>query len=136
MGQETTQFGCPSRIGTYPIDQELGRGGMGVVYLARDTRLGRRVAIKILPVQVANDPDRRARFEREARTAALLNHPNIATIFELGEADGTYYIAMEYVDGCTLAEHIAELTVAPLIHVLELAEQIAEGLSHRMNGLA
>ncbi|MHC4414890.1 MAG: protein kinase domain-containing protein [Planctomycetota bacterium] len=117
-----------SRIGPYDIERELGRGGMGLVYLGRDSRLGRAVAIKFLPEEVADDPFRRRRFEAEARIAASLNHPNIATIYELGEAEGTRFIAMEYVEGCTLGEHLEQAQNLSLPQKLQLAAQITEGL--------
>ena len=80
---------------------------MGEVYRARDTRLGREVAIKVLPAGVASDPERRARFEHEARSASALNHPNIVTIYDIGGDDGSIYIAMELVEGRTLRELVA-----------------------------
>ncbi len=112
----------PAYIGPYEIDRELGRGGMGVVYLGRDTRLGRPVAIKLLPEKFADNADRRARFEREARTAARLNHPNIATIYELGEWERGYFISMEFIDGCTLGKHLVGAEGVSLPGVLEIAE--------------
>ncbi|HET9233307.1 MAG TPA: protein kinase, partial [Candidatus Eisenbacteria bacterium] len=96
----------PSRLGAYPIERELGRGGMGIVYLARDPRLGRTVAIKVLPDAVAQDPERLARFDREARLLASLNHPNIGGIHGVEEADGVKFLVLEYVDGETLAERL------------------------------
>jgi serine/threonine-protein kinase len=123
-----SRAGHPDRIGPYAIERELGRGGMGVVYLARDTRLGRPLAIKLLPAEIAGDADRRARFEREARTAAALNHPNIAIIHELGESGDACFIAMEYVGGCTLGEHLSKSGGVPPAECMRIAEQIAEGL--------
>ena len=96
----------PEQIGPYPIERELGRGGMGIVYLGRDTKLDRPVAIKVLPDLVAGDADRLARFEREARLLASLNHPNIAGIYEIEESEGNRYLALEFVDGPTLAERL------------------------------
>src|SRR3989440_4186352 len=90
----------------YRILSKIGAGGMGEVYLAHDTRLDRRVALKILPADVASNRDRMDRFVREAKSAAALSHPNIAQIFEIGEHDGTHYIAMEFVEGVTLNEKI------------------------------
>ena len=90
----------------YRVDAKLGQGGMGVVYRAEDTRLGRPVALKVLPAHVADDPDRRARFVREARSAAAVNHPSIATVHDVGEDRGRVYIAMELVEGSTLRARI------------------------------
>ena len=83
------------KLGHFEIREKIGAGGMGEVYLAEDLRLGRRVAIKILPAEVAADPGRRSRFAREARAASALSHPNIAHIYDVGDQDGTYFIAME-----------------------------------------
>src|SRR4029453_8388150 len=96
-----------TRLGPYEIVTVLGAGGMGEVYKARDTRLGREVAVKTLPSLAASDPERRARFEQEARSASALNHPNIITVLDIGDADGTSYIAMEYVEGRTVRELLA-----------------------------
>jgi eukaryotic-like serine/threonine-protein kinase len=91
-----------TRLGPYQIAAPIGAGGMGEVYRARDTRLGREVAIKVLPSDVASSPDRLARFEREARTVAALNHPNIVTIYSVEEAEGVHLLTMELVDGQSL----------------------------------
>src|SRR5262245_24422621 len=117
-----------SRLGPYEIVAPLGAGGMGEVYRARDTRLGREVAIKVLPTEVSADRDRLARFEREARSASALNHPNIITIYEIGSADSTSYISMELVQGTTLRDLIAEGPL-PLKRLLALSVQIADGLA-------
>jgi len=98
-----------ARLGTYEIVSALGAGGMGEVYRARDTKLGRAVAIKVLPEAVATDPERIARFEREAKVLASLNHPHIAALFGMDEADGRHFLVMELVEGETLAERIASL---------------------------
>src|SRR5262245_62052473 len=95
-----------SRLGPYEILSAIGAGGMGEVYRARDTRLKREVALKILPESFATDPDRLARFQREAEVLASLNHPNIAAIHGLEEADGTRALVMELVEGETLADRI------------------------------
>src|SRR5437870_11294603 len=95
-----------TKIGLYQITARLGEGGMGVVYRALDTKLGRNVAIKTLPDAFANDPDRLARFQREAQVLASLNHPNIAHIYGLEESDHTRCIVMELVEGETLAEKL------------------------------
>ncbi len=91
-----------SKLGRYEIRSKIGEGGMGEVYLALDEKLGRKVALKILPAELASNQDRMRRFTQEAKAAAALNHPNIAHIYEIGEHDGISFIAMEYVDGYTL----------------------------------
>ena len=95
-----------ARLGPYEILAAIGAGGMGEVYRARDPRLGREVAIKVLPAGAVDDPERRARFEREAKSVAALNHPNIVTIYAVEEADGVPFFTMEHVDGRTLAQMI------------------------------
>jgi serine/threonine protein kinase len=116
------------KIGHYQILSTLGKGGMGEVYLAADTKLGRKVALKVLPVAFTQDPERLRRFEQEARATSALNHPNILTIFEIGEADGRHYIATEFIEGETLGQRIA---VGPLKlgETLNIAEQITSALS-------
>ena len=116
-----------SQVGVFRIDGLLGAGGMGEVYRARDTTLNRDVAIKILPAEFALDADRLARFTREAHILAALNHPHIAAIYGLEEANGTRALVMELVDGPTLADRIAKAPI-PLDQVLEIARQIAEAL--------
>ena len=115
------------RIGHYDVTSKLGEGGMGVVYRAHDTRLGRDVAIKVLPDSVARDPERLARFEREARTLAALNHPNIAAVYGLEEAAGVSAIVLELVEGDTLADRIA-LGPVPVHEAIEIALRIADAL--------
>ena len=116
-----------TRLGLYEITALIGRGGMGEVYRAHDTRLGRDVAIKVLPSEVAADHDRLARFEREAQVLAALNHPNIAQIFGVEDSTGVPALVMELVDGPTLADRIAKGPI-PLDEVLPIAKQIAEAL--------
>jgi hypothetical protein len=95
-----------TRLGPYEVTDLVGAGGMGEVYRARDARLGRDVAIKVLPEHVAHDPDALARFGREARAVAALSHPHIAAIFDVGETDGTHYLVMELLEGETLASRL------------------------------
>src|SRR5438045_7880795 len=95
-----------TRLGTYEVSSQIGSGGMGEVYQAHDSKLGRDVAIKVLPEQFAQDPDRLARFQREAKMLAALNHPNIAAIYGLEQSGSTHYLVMELVPGETLAERI------------------------------
>ena len=122
-------IGAGSRLGPYEVVAPLGAGGMGEVYRAKDTKLGREVAIKVLPAAVAQDPARRQRFEQEARSASALNHPNILTIHDIAEADGALYIAMELVDGRTLRELLAAGEPLSTRRLLDLAVQVAEGLA-------
>src|SRR5712671_6659777 len=95
-----------TKLGRYEIRSQLGAGGMGEVYLAEDTKLNRKVAIKILPSNLASDRDRMRRFVQEAKAAAALNHPNIAHVYEIGESDNAHFIAMEFIDGHTLRQLI------------------------------
>ncbi len=112
----------------YRIESVLGRGGMGVVYLAQDERLGRKVGLKLLPPALVADEAQLQRLEREARAASALNHPNIVTVHEIGESDGTRYIATEFVDGTTLRERIAQGLIPPN-EAVEIALQIASALA-------
>ncbi|MGH7888760.1 MAG: serine/threonine-protein kinase, partial [Candidatus Binatia bacterium] len=116
------------RFGHYEILSRLGAGGMGEVYLAKDAQLGRKVALKLLPARFTNDPERVGRFERVARAASALNHPNIITIHEIGEADRTHYIATEYVDGVTLRQRMAGGRIE-LEDAMEIAIQVARALA-------
>jgi serine/threonine protein kinase/Flp pilus assembly protein TadD len=114
-------------IAHYRILDKLGAGGMGEVYLAEDARLGRKLALKILPARYTQDPERVRRFEQEARAASALNHPNIVTVYEIGEAGGLHFIALEYVAGCTLRQHLRDAR-PELGAALELVIQIAGAL--------
>ena len=115
------------QLGHYQIVRELGRGGMGVVYLAQDDSLGRPVALKLLPKHLTSDPNRLRRFEREARAASALNHHNILTIYEIAYLDGLHSIATEFIDGVTLRERIKSKELE-LSETLNIAEQIASAL--------
>src|SRR5262249_34602821 len=115
-------------LGSYAVLRPLGAGGMGEVYLARDKRLGRNVAIKVLPDEVTTDSVSVRRFEREAKAASALNHPNIITIYEIGETNGSNYIATEYIEGETLRQRIS-LHSLSVPDSLDIAIQIASALS-------
>src|SRR6266446_6495321 len=117
-----------TKLGPYEIQSPLGAGGMGEVYRARDTRLDRSVAIKILSAAFSADCDRLVRFEQEARSASALNHPSIVTIYELGQDGSTHYIAMELVEGKTLRELLVS-GLLPMRKAIEIAAQVAEGLT-------
>jgi len=114
-------------IAHYSITEKLGEGGMGIVYKARDQRLERYVALKVLPAEVMADPERRRRFEQEAKSASALNHPNIVTIYDIGQSEDVHFIAMEYVGGKTLDALIGPKGL-PLRDALAFAVQIADGL--------
>src|SRR5262245_58723340 len=114
-----------ARLGSYEILSLIGRGGMGEVYRARDTKLNREVALKILPELFALDPDRLARFRREAQVLASLNHPNIAAIYGFEESNGVQALVLELVEGPTLADRVAQGPL-PLDEALPIARQIAE----------
>ena len=124
-----------SRLGPYEILAPLGAGGMGEVYRARDTRLGRDVAIKVLPAALAADPERRRRFEQEARAVSALNHPHICVLHDIGSQDGIDFLVMEYLDGQTLAQRLrrrkggAEAPPLRLQEALEVGAQIADALA-------
>src|SRR5499425_2263590 len=121
-----------TRLGPYEILAPLGAGGMGEVYRARDTRLERTVAIKILPAQFSADTVRKQRFEREAKAISQLNHPHICTLHDVGSQDGIEYLVMECVEGETLAKRL-EKGPLPLEQVLKYGAQIADALdkAHR-----
>ncbi len=116
-----------TRLGPYEILAPLGAGGMGEVYRATDTKLGRDLAIKVLPSEVSGDSERLARFQREAHLLASLNHPNIAAIHGLEEADGKPFLVLELVEGEDLQQRL-ERGAIPVDEALEIAKQIAEGL--------
>jgi eukaryotic-like serine/threonine-protein kinase len=117
-----------TRLGPYKVLTPLGEGGMGQVYLAEDTRLHRKVALKVLPADLASNRDRMRRFEQEATAAAALNHPNIAHIYEIGEAEGAHFIAMEFIDGKTLRDLIHGVSTS-LPKLLRYLQHAAEGLA-------
>ena len=118
-----------SNISHYRVTARLGAGGMGEVYRATDTKLRREVALKVLPQSVSADPQRMARFEREAQLLAALNHPNIAAIYGLEDSDYTRALVIELVEGLTLAERIAQAAI-PIDEVLPIARQISEALEY------
>jgi serine/threonine protein kinase len=117
-----------SRLGPYEIESAVGAGGMGEIYRARDTRLDRAVAIKTLPEELSHDPERRARFQLEAKTIAALTHPHICALHDVGHQDGVDYLVMELLDGETLADRIARGRL-PVSQALTYAVQIADGLA-------
>jgi serine/threonine protein kinase len=126
--KEQSELQPGQTFASYKIISLIGRGGMGEVYLAQDVRLGRKVALKVLPGAFTQDPERLRRFEQEARATSALNHPNILTIFEIGEADGRHYIATEFIEGATVGQRIAVGPVK-LGEALNMAEQITSALS-------
>ncbi len=116
-----------TRLGPYEVTAQIGVGGMGEVYRATDTTLNRQVAVKVLPESLASDAERIARFEREAKTLASLNHPNIAAIYGFEKSSGVHALVMELVEGPTLADRIAQGAI-PVDEALPIAKQIAEAL--------
>src|SRR5262249_17451599 len=127
LADEQADSARKRRIGPYKLGVKLGAGGMGEVYLARDTRLGRKVALKLLPAEFTSDPDRAHRFEQEARAASALNHPNIITIYEIGQVEGVHFIATEFIDGETLRQRMEQAQLS-LPEALDVALQIAQAL--------
>jgi len=125
-------FAAGTKLGAYQIVAQIGAGGMGEVYRARDTRLDRMVAIKVLPAHLADKPELRERFEREARTIASLNHPHICTLYDIGQLDGIDFLVMEYLEGETLAQRLLKGAL-PLDQMLQYAIEIADALdkAHR-----
>src|SRR5579884_405129 len=121
-----------TKLGPYEVQGPLGAGGMGEVYRARDTRLDRTVAIKILPSHLSSDPELRQRLEREAKAISALQHPHICTLYDIGTQDGTEFLVMEYLEGQTLAERLQKGCL-PVEQVLRIGAEIAEALekAHR-----
>src|ERR1700761_3935374 len=115
-----------TKLGPYEIQSAIGAGGMGEVYRARDTRLERTVAIKILPSHLSENPDAKQRFDREARTISSLNHPNICTLFDVGHQDGTDFLVMEYLEGETLADRLRKGPL-PLPQLYKYGIEICDG---------
>ena len=116
-----------TRLGSYEILSPLGAGGMGEVYRARHVKLGRNAAVKVLPTELASDPERLRRFEREARAASALSHANIAHIYDVGEEEGTHFIAMEHVEGETLRALVSRGAL-DVGRVVDLGLQVASAL--------
>lgn len=127
-----SQQGVSRKVGRYQIVERIGRGAMGVVYRARDEAMDRDVAVKILAPDLEDEPEIRLRFHREAETAARLSHPNIITIFDLGEEDGHFHLVMEFLNGATLKEHLSQ-TVLSTASKVDLMIQLSAGLgaAHR-----
>src|SRR3989440_3883576 len=117
-----------THFGRYEIRSPIGAGGMGEVYLAHDAQLDRPVALKLLPADVTKDEDRLRRFQQEARATSALNHPNILTIYEIGEAEGTHFIATEFIDGTTLRARLAQARME-IDEVLDVSLQVASALA-------
>src|SRR5215469_5013956 len=121
-----------TKLGPYQIDSPLGAGGMGEVYRARDTRLGRDVAIKVLPSRLSSDPDLKARFDREARAISSLQHPHICTLHDVGHQEGVDFLVLEFLEGETLQRRLLRGAL-PLKKAIEYGIEIAEALerAHR-----
>jgi eukaryotic-like serine/threonine-protein kinase len=127
-GQASATLGPGARLGPYQLEALLGEGGMGQVYRARDTRLGRPVAIKVIRAEGAQRPDFRIRFQREAQATAALNHPHICALYDVGEHEGASYLVMEYVEGQTLASRLREGPL-PLDQLLRRAAEVSQALA-------
>ena len=123
----STVLAAGTKLGPYVVQSILGAGGMGEVYKARDTRLNRTVAIKVLPQSLSADPVRRQRFEREARAISALQHPNICTLYDIGSQDGCDYLVMEYLEGETLADRLGKGRLT-LDQTLRYAAEVADAL--------
>ena len=119
-----------TKLGPYEIVSPLGAGGMGEVYSARDTRLGREVAVKVLPPSFSQDANRLRRFEQEARAVSALNHPNVVSLYDVGQHDGAPYVVIELLEGETLRERFASGALSPR-KAIDYAIQIAQGPSRR-----
>jgi eukaryotic-like serine/threonine-protein kinase len=132
LGRARTRLSPGQMLGHYTITALLGTGGMGEVYSARDEKLGRMIALKLLPIEFRNQEERVRRFELEARAASALNHPNIITIYEIGQSDSSHFIATEFIDGQTLRQHISGAggrSDMDVTHVLDIGIQIASALA-------
>src|ERR1700755_2655876 len=116
-----------TNLGPYEIKAPFGAGGMGQVYRARDTRLGRTVAVKILPSHLADNPEAKQRFDREARSISSLNHPNICTLYDVGQHDGVDFLVMEFLEGETMADRLMKGPM-PLEYALKYGVEICGGL--------
>src|SRR5260370_33199496 len=123
------ELSAKTTLVSYRIVSKLGAGGMGEVYLAQDTKLDRKVAIKFLHEEFSKDADKLNRFVQEAKAASALNHPNILTVYEIGEVDGKNYIATELIDGKTLREHLSNKGALSLNAILKIGVQVSEALS-------
>ncbi|MGH9942954.1 MAG: protein kinase domain-containing protein [Pyrinomonadaceae bacterium] len=129
LANEESELLAGEEVGPYRLFSFLGSGGMGQVYLARDMRLGRKVAVKLLPASVTANPERVQRFRQEARAASTISHPSVAHVYEVGEAEGRQYIAMEFVDGMTLRERLSQAGRLAPPEAISLAVQVAAALS-------
>src|SRR6185295_14078333 len=125
----TRELSANTTLSHYRILSKIGAGGMGEVYLAQDTKLDRKVAIKFLHEEFSKDADKLNRFMQEAKAASALNHPNILTVYEIGEVDGKNYIATELIDGKTLREHLSHKESLKLNQILKIGVQVSEALS-------